>query len=79
MNMNQRTEHTLVTIVKDNKENYTPRDVGTATLARILQDVMCCSARDLVIAVCSHIKNFPVTAGKANLVEKIYGPNGLEK
>ena len=50
--------------------------MGRATLARNLQeDMMGCSARDLVIAVCSHFKNFPVTAGDAKLAETIYDPS----
>lgn len=75
MDLNQHTEHALVTTVKDNKEKYTPRDVGMSTLVRKLQDVMAYSARYLIIAVCSHIKNCPVTAVDAKLAEKKYGPS----
>ena len=44
-------------------------------MARKLQNVIGSSARDLVISVCSHIKNCPVTAADAKLAENIYGPN----
>ena len=70
-----RTEHTLVTAVKENKEKYTTRDVGKATVARKIQNLIGSSARYLVLSVRSHIKNCPVTAADAKLAEKIYGPN----
>ena len=75
MDMNNRTEHVLVTTVKENKEKYTSRDVGKDTLTREQQNIMRCSARDLVITVCSHVKNFSVTGTYENLAEKIYGPS----
>ena len=61
----------MVTTVKVNKEKHTTRDVGKAKLARKLQDVTGVSTRNLVIAVRSHIKNCPVTAADAKLVEQI--------
>lgn len=75
MDMNQCTIHALVTTVKENKEKYTSRDVGKDTLTREQQNIMRCSARDLVITVCSHVKNFSVTGTYKNLAEKIYGPS----
>ena len=44
-------------------------------MTRKLQNVIGSSARDLAISFSSHIKNCPVTAVYAKLVEKIYGPN----
>ena len=73
--MKQRAELTMVTTVKDNKKKYTARDVSKATLAQKLQDVTGVSARDLVIAVRSHIKNFPVTAAHTKMAEDIFGPS----
>ena len=73
--MKQRAELALVTTVKDNKKKYTIRDVSKETLARKLQDVTGVSARDLVIAVRSHIKNCPVTAAHAKMAEDIFGPS----
>ena len=73
--MNQRVEFALVTTVKGNEEKYTTRDVAKAKLARKLQDVTGVSTQDLVIVVRSHIKNCPVTAVDAKLVEQIYGPS----
>ena len=75
MDMNMITEHALVTTVKSNKEKYTTRDVGKATVERKLQSVIGSSARDLVISVRSHIKNCSFTASDATLAENIYGPN----
>ena len=75
MDMNMITEHALVTTVKSNKEKYTTRDVGKATVERKLQSVIGSSSQYLVISVRSHIKNFPVIAADAKLAEKIYGPN----
>ena len=69
MDLNQRTAHALVTTAKDNKAKYIPRDAGKATVVRKLQDVIGCSARDLVIAVQSHIMNFLVTVVDAKLAE----------
>ena len=51
MNLNQHSEHALETTVKDNKVKYAPRDVDMATATRKLQNVIRCTARDLVIAV----------------------------
>ena len=65
----------MVTTIKDNKAKYTTRDVAKATAARKLQNVIGCTARDLVIAVRSHIKNCPLTAADAKLGEQIYGPS----
>ena len=68
IDMKQRAELAMVTTVKDNKKNYTLRDVGKATKARKLQDVTGVSAQDLVIAVRSHIKNCPVTVAQFQLM-----------
>ena len=62
-----RTEHALVTTAKENKEKNTARDVGKSTVTRKLKNVIGSSAKDLVISVCSHIKNCPVTAVDAKL------------
>ena len=67
--MKQRAEFAMVNTVKGNKEKYTTRDIRKATLARKLQDVHGVSARDLVIAIQSHIKNFPVTAVHVKMIE----------
>ena len=75
MDMNMKIEHALVTKLKENKHKYTTRDVGKSTVTRKLKNVIGSSAKDLVISVCSHIKNCPVTAADAKLSENIYGPN----
>ena len=42
MDLDQQTEHALVTTVKDNKTKYAARDVVKATEVRKLQDVIGC-------------------------------------
>ena len=65
----------MVTTVKENKKKYTDRYISKARLARKLQDVTGVSARDLVIAIRSHIINCQVTVAHAKVAKDIFGPS----
>ena len=75
MDMNMKIKRALVTKLKENKHKYTTRDVGKSTVTRKLQNLIGSSTQDLMISVCSHVKNCPVTSADAKLEENIYDLN----